>query len=36
MNLRPRNIVEGGSGGNCTSSIKDDGPEIIFQHTTWI
>ena len=27
MNLRPRNIVERRSGGNCASSIKDDRPE---------
>jgi hypothetical protein len=27
MNLRPRDIVEGSSGGDCASSTKDDGPE---------
>lgn len=32
VNLRPRNIVDGGSGRNETGSIEDDGPGIIYQY----
>lgn len=36
MNLRPRDIVEGSSGGDCASSTKDDGPEIIDHVSVYI